>query len=90
MLLKSLLKGVPVRIDDNCLLLGKMNCQMQNTRLMILDFKKVKIPGCLTAADIACIQVKLDLILSGANLHGGKIMALVHILLAFIIEVNLG
>jgi len=47
---------------------------------MILDFKEVKTPVCLTAADIASIQVKLNLIMSLAKLHGGAIVALVHIL----------
>jgi hypothetical protein len=78
--LKSLLKSVPVGMNDNCLLLGKMNCQTQNTGLMILNFKEVKTPVGLTAADIARIQVKLDLILGSAKLHGGAIMALVDIL----------
>jgi len=50
--LKSLLESIPVGMDDNCLLLGKMDCKMQNTGLMILDFKEVKAPVCLTAANI--------------------------------------
>jgi hypothetical protein len=53
---------------------------VQNTRLMILNFKKVKPPVCLIAANIACIQIELDLILGSAKLHGGFVMALVHIL----------
>src|SRR6266852_7501056 len=57
-----------------------MDCKTQNTGLMILDLKEVKVPVCLTAANIACIQVKLDLILGSAKLHGGTIVALVHIL----------
>jgi len=78
--LKSLLKSIPIGIDNNCLLLGKMNCKAQNTGLMILDFKEVKAPVCLTAANITRIQVVFDLIMSSAKLHGGAIMALVHIL----------
>ena len=80
MLLNSLLESIPVRINDNCLLLGKMNCKTQDTGLMILNLKEVKAPVCLTAANIARIQVVLDLIMSSAKLHGGTIMALVHIL----------
>src|SRR6266849_4167458 len=80
MSLKSLLKCVSAGVNDNCLLLGKMNCKTQNARLVILDLKEIKAPVCLTAADIAHIQVKLDLILGGPKLHGGTIMALVHIL----------
>ena len=40
MLLKSLLECIPVGMDDNCLLLGKMDCKAQNTGLMILTSKK--------------------------------------------------
>jgi hypothetical protein len=80
MSLKGLLKGIPAGIDDDRLLLGKVNCKTQNARLMILDLKEVKAPVCLTAADIARIQVKLDLIMGFAKLHGGTIVALVHIL----------
>jgi len=80
MSLKSLLKSVPNGIKDNCLLLGKMNCKMQDTRLMILNLKKVKMPVCLTGTDIACIQIDLNLILSSAKGHSGTIMSLVHIL----------
>src|SRR5713101_2637133 len=79
MSLKSLLKCVSAGADNNCLLLGKMNCKTQNARLMVLNLKEVKTPVCLTAADIARIQVKLDLILGSVKLHGGTIVALVHI-----------
>jgi hypothetical protein len=78
--LKSLLKCVSVGANDDRLLLGKVNRKTQNARLMILDLKEVKTPVCLTAADVARIQVKLDLILGGAKLHGSTIVALVHIL----------
>jgi hypothetical protein len=47
---------------------------------MILNFKEVKVPVCLIAADIMCIQVVLNLIMGNAKLHGGVIMALVNIL----------
>ncbi len=80
MLLKSLLKSIPARIENNWLLLGKMNCKMQNAGLMILDLKEIKVLVCLTAANITCIQVVLDLIMSSAKLHSGMIMALIHIL----------
>jgi hypothetical protein len=79
-LLKKLLKSIPVRMDDDGLLLGKMNCKAQNTGLMVLNLKEVKAPNCLTGADIACIQVVSDLIMGSAKLHGGAIVALVDIL----------
>ena len=47
---------------------------------MLLNFKEVETPGCLTAANITRIQVKLDLILGSAKLHSGAIVALIHIL----------
>ena len=78
--LKSFLRSLPVRIDDNSLLLRKMDCKAQNTGLMILDMKEVMAPGCLIAADITCIQVVLDLIMGSAKLHGGTIVALIDIL----------
>src|SRR5713101_3372628 len=77
--LKSLLKSVSAGTNDNCLLLRKVYRKMRNARLMILNLKEVKTPVCLTAANVACIQVKLDLILGSAKLHGGMIVALVHI-----------
>ena len=80
MTLKSLLESIPVSIKDNCLLLGEMNCKMQNAGLMILDLKEIKAPVCLIAANIMCIQVVLDLIMSSAKLHSGVVMALIHIL----------
>jgi hypothetical protein len=80
MTLKSLLKSIAIRANDNWLLLGKMDRKTQNTGLMILDLKEVKAPVCLTAADITCIQVVLDLIMGCAKLHGGAIVTLVHIL----------
>ena len=52
----------------------------QDTGLMLLNLKEVKTPGCLTATDVARIQVKLDLILGSAKLHSGAIMTLVHII----------
>jgi hypothetical protein len=75
--LKNFLKGISARIENNRLLVGKMNSKTQNTRFIILDFKKVKMPVGLIATNIACIQVKLDLILGSAKLHSGMIMALV-------------
>jgi hypothetical protein len=78
--LKSVLNSVPINVKDNWLLLGKMDRKAQNTGLMILNLKEIKAPGCLTAANITRIQIVLDLILSSAKLHGGTIVALVHIL----------
>ena len=72
--------NIPVGIENNCLLLGKMNLKAQNTGIMILDFKKVEAPVGFTAADIARIQVMLDLIMGSAKLHCGAVMALVDIL----------
>ena len=54
--------------------------KMQDTGLMLLNLKEVETSSCLTAADIACIQVKLNLILGSAKLHSGAIMALIYIL----------
>jgi hypothetical protein len=78
--LEGLLKSIPVGMDDNGLLLGKMDGKTQNAGLMILDLKEVKTPVCLTAADVVRIQVVLDLIMGSAKLHGGAIVTLVHIL----------
>jgi hypothetical protein len=47
---------------------------------MPLQLKKVKPPVGLATGDISGIQVLLDFIPTGAKLHGGAIMALVHIL----------
>jgi hypothetical protein len=86
---KSLLNAdIPVGIKNDCLLLGKMDLKAQNTGQMILDLKEIKAPVCLTAADIACIQVVLDLIMSSAKLHGGAIMALVDILVDILDSFN--
>src|SRR6266436_2842750 len=49
MSLKSLLKGVPFRVNDNCLLLRKVDHKTHDTGLMILNLKEVKTPVCLTA-----------------------------------------
>jgi hypothetical protein len=77
---KSILEtDISVGIENNGLLLGKMNLKAQNTGIMILDLKKVKAPVGLTAADIARIQVMLDLIMGSAKLHCSAVMALVDI-----------
>ena len=47
---------------------------------MVLHLKEVETPSSLTAGQISSIQVLLELICTGAKLHGGTIMALVHIL----------
>ena len=86
--LKSLLESIPIGIDNDCLLLGEMNCKTQDTGLMILNLKEVKAPVCLTAADIVRIQVMLDLIMGIAKLHSGAIMALVHILVDILDSFN--
>ena len=69
-----------LRVKDNWLLLGKMDRKVQNTGLMILNLKEIKVSGCLIAANKMRIQIVLDLILSSVKLHSGTIMALVHIL----------
>src|SRR5260221_14700948 len=61
-------------------LIRKMDVKTQNTGNMLLHFKKVETPLCLTPADITCIQVKLDLILGSPKLHSSTIMAFVDIL----------
>jgi hypothetical protein len=48
---------------------------------LLLHVKEIEAPQSLTAADITCIQILLDLILASAKLYGGSIMALVHILI---------
>ena len=47
---------------------------------MLLHCKHIQMPKSFTAANIACIQILLDLICASAKLHCGAIMALVHIL----------
>jgi hypothetical protein len=80
-ILQSLLGScMSVRIYDDTLLPWKVDLEVQNTGLMVLHLKEVKPPAGLAAADISGIQVLLDLICTGAKLHGGAVMALVHIL----------
>src|SRR5258708_25267563 len=67
-------------IENDLVLIRKMDLKSQNTGLMILHFKKVEMAVCLTTADIMCIQVKLDLILGSPKLHSSTIMAFVDIL----------
>src|SRR5258708_17813144 len=54
--------SVSVYVYDNCVLLGKMNWQMQYTWLMVMHLKEIETPGSFTATDISCIQVLLDFI----------------------------
>ena len=44
----------------------------------------------LTTADVACIQILLDFISTGSKLHGGPIMAFVHILVDVLDGLNGG
>jgi hypothetical protein len=53
-----------------------MDCEAQDTGLMVLHLKKVKPPGCLTADNIMCIQVVPNLIMGSAKLHSGAVMVL--------------
>jgi hypothetical protein len=72
--------SIPVRIDDNSLLIGKMDMKVHNTGVTLMHLKHVDTPKGLAARDISGIQVLLDLIHTGAKLHGGAVMTLVHIL----------
>jgi hypothetical protein len=47
---------------------------------MLLHVKEIEAPMSLTAANVAHIKVKLHFICASAKLHGGPVMALVHIL----------
>ena len=58
-----------------------MNLKVHNTGDMLLHVKSIKPPHSLTAADIVCIKVKLNLIPASLKLHSGAIMAFIHILI---------
>jgi hypothetical protein len=57
-----------------------MDLKVHDTGLALMHLKKVETPNGLTGRDVSSIQVLLDLIVTGAKLHGGAVMALVHIL----------
>jgi hypothetical protein len=63
------------------LLIRKINLKAHNSRNMLLHVKEVEAPYSFIAANIAHIQVKLDLIYASAKLHSGPIMPLVYILI---------
>jgi hypothetical protein len=71
---------ISVRVDENCLLVGKMDIKAQDTWFMVMHLKEIETPACFTATDVSGIQVLLDLINTGAKLHGGAVMTLVDIL----------
>jgi hypothetical protein len=57
-----------------------MNLKTHNGRNMLLYIKEIEVPHYFIAANIACIQVKLDLIYASSKLHSGPIMPLVYVL----------
>ena len=69
-----------IGVDDNRLLVFKMNLKANNIGDMLLHGKEIETPHSLTVTDVACIQVLLNLILTSAKLHSGPVMALVDIL----------
>jgi hypothetical protein len=72
--------GDPVRVEDDSLLIRKMDLKVHNTGQALMHLKKVETPNGLAGRDISSIQVLADLILTGVELHGGAVVALVHIL----------
>ena len=68
------------RIEDDRMLILKVNLKAHNSRVMLLHGKEIEAPMSLTASDVARIQVLLHLILAPAKLHGSPVMSLVHIL----------
>jgi hypothetical protein len=68
-----------IRVKGNPLLVGEMNLKADNIGNLLLHMEEIETPQSLTAANIACIQILLDLILAPAKLHGSPVMALVYI-----------
>jgi hypothetical protein len=56
-----------------------MNLKANNIRNMLLHVKEIEAPMSLTAADVACIKIKLNFISTGAKFHGSSVMALINI-----------
>jgi hypothetical protein len=67
-----------IRVEGDWLLIEE-NHKANNGGDMLLHGKHIEAPMSLTAANIAHIQILLDLITACAKLHGDPIMALVHI-----------
>jgi len=44
---------ISVRVDDNCLLFGKMDIKAQDTWLMVMHLKEVETPASFTATNIS-------------------------------------
>jgi hypothetical protein len=65
---------------NNRLLIRKINLKAHNSRNMLLHIKEIEMPHSFIAANIARIQVKLNLIYASSKLHNGPIMPFVHIL----------
>jgi hypothetical protein len=65
---------------NNRLLIRKMNLKAYNSRNMLLYIKKIEVLHSFIAANIAYIQVKLNLSYASSKLHSGPIMPFVHIL----------
>jgi hypothetical protein len=57
-----------------------VSLKANNGGVMLLHGKHIETPMSFTAANIAHIKILLELITASAKLHGGPIMALVHIL----------
>jgi hypothetical protein len=66
-------------IKDNPLLVRKVDLKANHIRDLLLHVKHKKMPYSLWAANVPRIQILLDLIPACAKLHGGAIVALIHI-----------
>jgi hypothetical protein len=69
-----------LHIKDSWLEIRKMDLKANHIRDLLLHIKHIELPESLIATDVACIQVLLYLITTSAKLHGGVVMALIHIL----------
>ena len=54
--------------------------KLHNIGNLLLHAEEIESPKSLTTANVACIKIKLDFISASAKLHGGTVMAFVHIL----------
>jgi len=75
-----LYSALTIGIEDNSLPVFQVDLKAYDIGELLLHRKEVEVPHSFTAANIACIQVLLHLILAPAKLHGSAIMPLVHIL----------
>jgi len=72
--------AISIRVKGDPLLVTKVNLKAYNIGNLLLHMKEIEAPQSLTATNIACIQILLDLILAPAKLHGSPVMALIDIL----------